>query len=92
MPYFFISMSVEQLIDTIQLNVFNPLILLLFAIATAVLAWGVVLYIIGSYGSDERVGRAKTIMFWGIIGMFIMASAFGVIRLLCDFFAQACKY
>lgn len=85
-------MSVQELITIITTRVFNPLITLLFAIATAVLAWGVVLYFIGSYGSDERVGRAKTIMFWGIIGMFIMASAFGVIRLLCDFFAQACKY
>lgn len=78
-------MTVDRLIEIITQNILNPLITLLFAIATAVLAWGVVLYVIGSYGSDERVGRAKTIMFWGIIGMFIMASAFGIVHLLCNF-------
>ena len=79
-------MSVQQLIGTITQNIFNPLIILLFAVATLVFAWGVVLYIIGSYGSDSRIERAKSIMLWGIIGMFIMASAWGIVGLLCNFF------
>ena len=82
-------MSVEQLITTITTKVFNPLVILLFAIATLVFAWGVMLYIIGSYESSEKVGRAKNIMIWGIIGMFIMASAWGIVGLLCDFFKTA---
>ena len=86
-------MSVQQLITTITTKVFNPLIILLFGIATLVFAWGVVLYIIGSYGSDSRIERAKSIMLWGIIGMFIMASAWGIVGLFCDFFgtyAEVC--
>ncbi len=81
-------MSVQQLIGTITKNIFNPLITLLFAVATLVFAWGVVLYIIGSYGSDSRIERAKSIMLWGIIGMFIMASAWGIVGLFCNFFAK----
>jgi hypothetical protein len=79
-------MSAQQLIAAITKNLFNPLITALFAVATLVFAWGVVLYIIGSYGSDSRIERAKSIMFWGVIGMFIMASAWGIVGMLCNFF------
>ncbi len=81
-------MSVQELVTTITTKVFNPLIILLFAIATLVFAWGVALYIIGSYGSDSRIERAKSIMFLGLIGMFIMASAWGIVGLFCDFFSK----
>lgn len=79
-------MSADQLIATITTKVFNPLVILLFAVATLVFAWGVALYIIGSYNSQSKVEQAKNIMFWGIIGMFIMASAWGIVGLLCNFF------
>ncbi len=83
-------MSAQELITTITTKVFNPLVILLFAIATLVFAWGVVLYIIGSYGSDSRIERAKSVMAWGLIGMFIMASAWGIVGLFCDFFKVTC--
>ncbi len=81
-------MSVDQLIATITQNIFNPLITLLFAVATLVFAWGVVLYIIGSYNSQSKIEQAKNIMLWGLIGMFIMASAWGIVALLCNFFGS----
>lgn len=82
-------MTVTDLINKITTQVFNPLIVLLFALATMLFAWGVVQYILGSQGSEEQVTRGKRVMFWGIIGMFIMASAWGIVNLLCDFF-QTC--
>lgn len=80
-------MTVTQLINKITTEIFNPLIILLFALATMLFAWGVVQYIIGSQGSEAKVEQGKRIMVWGIIGMFIMASAWGIVFLLCDFFS-----
>ena len=79
-------MTVTGLINKITQEIFNPLIILLFALATVLFAWGVVQYIIGSQGNETKVAQGKRIMVWGIIGMFIMASAWGIVYLLCDFF------
>ena len=80
-------MTAHDLIAKITSQILNPLIVLLFALATVLFGWGVVRYIMGSQGgSDATVTKAKDIMVWGIIGMFIMASAWGVVYLLCDFF------
>ena len=49
-------------------------------------AWGIVQYVLGGQGSDQKMTQAKNAMLWGIIGMFIMASAWGIVSLLCDFF------
>ena len=79
-------MTVTELINKVTSQILNPLIILMFALATVVFGWGVVQYIIGSQGSEAKVGQGKRIMIWGIIGMFIMASAWGIVSLLCDFF------
>ena len=80
-------LTFHQILVNITTQILNPLIVLLFALATVLFGWGVVRYIIGSQGgSDATVTKAKDIMVWGIIGMFIMASAWGIVFLLCDFF------
>ena len=82
-----LMMTAHELIVRITSQILNPLIVLLFALATVLFGWGVVRYIIASQGgSDAGVTKAKDIMVWGIIGMFIMASAWGIVFLLCDFF------
>lgn len=78
-----------DLIIRITEEILNPLIILLFALATVLFGWGVVLYIWGSQ-SEQRVEQGKKIMIGGIIGMFIMASAWGIVYLLCDFF-DSCR-
>lgn len=79
-------MTVADLLTRITKEVLNPLITLLFAVATMMFAWGVVQYVLGSQGSDQKVQQAKNAIKWGIIGMFIMASAWGVVSILCKFF------
>ena len=80
------SMTVGELITKITQDVFNPLIIMMFAIATLIFGWGVVQYILGGAQSGDKTSKAKTIMIYGIIGMFIMASAWGIVSLLCNFF------
>ena len=84
-------MSAKDLIIKIQTEILNPLIGLLFVLATVVFMWGVIVYVIGGRGSDEDVSRGKKIMFYGIIGMAVMASAWGIVQLLCDFFTTCAQ-
>jgi hypothetical protein len=75
-----------QLIARIMQEIINPLIVLVFLIAVAAFGWGMVRYFAAGQGSDQRVHDAKKIMWWGVIGMFVLASMWGIVFLLCDFF------
>ncbi len=79
-------MTVTILINKITQEILNPLIMLFFALATVLFAWGVVQYVLAGQGSQEKATQGKRVMLYGIIGMFIMASAWGIVYLLCDFF------
>lgn len=82
--------TIEGLVNALVTGLLNPLITLLFVLATAVFLWGVTTYVIGQSGSgdEKKLATAKRVMMWGIIGMFIMASAWGIVKVLCDFFAS----
>lgn len=77
--------SVGDLIKKVQTEILDPLISLLFVLATVIFIWGVIQYVIGG-NSDEKTKNAKQVMLYGIIGMTVMASAWGIVKLLCDFF------
>lgn len=78
--------SLTLLINKIQNAVLNPIINLLFALATVVFLWGIIQYVIGSQGDTAKLEKGKQVMIWGIIGMAIMASAWGIVKILCQFF------
>jgi len=65
-----------SLIDT-----FNGVILLLLLIAIAVFSWGIVA-LISAAGSPEQVRKAKGILWWGIVGIAVLASIAGLINVL----------
>jgi len=53
----------------------------IFAIATVMILWGLANYFY-SNADEEGRRRAKDIMFWGIIGLFLMFSIWGLARVL----------
>lgn len=63
--------------------IINPIIMLLFAVAVLVFLYGVFLYV---KDSDSEDGRAtgKQHIIWGIFGMFIMISVFGILNLVMN--------
>ncbi|MEK7561079.1 MAG: hypothetical protein AAB539_03935 [Patescibacteria group bacterium] len=71
-----LGQQLNSLIDT-----FNGLILLLLLIAIVVFSWGVV-KLIAAAGSPEQIRKAKGILWWGIIGIAVMASIMGIINFL----------
>lgn len=78
--------TLQGLITKIQTTVLNPIINLLFVLATIIFLWGVIQYVIGSQGDQARLEKGRKVMVWGVIGMFIMAAAWGIVGMLCEFF------
>ena len=63
----------------------NLIVGALFVISTVVFFWGVVKFIAASDNPQERQ-KAKAILWWGIIGMAVMASAWGIAFILKEYF------
>lgn len=79
-------MTIGDLVQKISTGILQPVIYLLFGLAIVVFLWGVVQYVIGSQGDERKLQQGRQVMIWGIIGMFIMASAWGIVSILCNFF------
>jgi zinc transporter ZupT len=75
--------TVLQIVGRIVETIFNPIIALLFGIASVAFVWGVLQYLI-SPDNEEAREKGKKSMLWGIIGMFIMVSVFGIIKLIIN--------
>lgn len=76
--------TVEGIIDTVLSEVVQPFIGLLMIIATVVFIWGVIEFI---NSADNEKGRTqgKNHMIWGILGLFIMSAAAGILWVLVRF-------
>ncbi len=77
--------SVVTLMKSINRVVINPLIIFLFALAVVYFIYGLVRYLM-SPDNEEIRKSSKTSMLWGIVGMFIMVSVFGILSLIMNTF------
>lgn len=78
-------MNISAFLNKINQLILNPLILLVFAVAFLVFFWGIFQFI-SSQTVDAGREEGKRKIFWGIFGMFIMISAYGLIRLILGTF------
>lgn len=78
--------TLTELANKFNIGVLGPLISVLFVLATVIFIWGVIQYVIAQSGDVKKIDDAKRVITWGIIGMFLMASAWGIIAALCNFF------
>ena len=76
---------VNQLVTNINNVIIHPIIGFLFGLATVVFLWGIVEFIWKSDSDTERK-QGQQHMIWGVIGMFIMLSVIGIIRIFLDTF------
>lgn len=74
-------MTFEEFMAKIFTAIVQPGLVLLFGIAFVIFIWGVFVYI---RDSDDDKGRAEgqRSILWGLVGMVIMISAFGIIRII----------
>lgn len=66
-------------------NILNLIIGLLFVLVTLWFIWGIVQYVMAS-GDEEKIKDGKNHMIWGIIGMAVMAGAWGIVNILLQTF------
>lgn len=87
MTFGFVRAALAADIDTLLLKInkviINPAIGFIFAVALAYFLYGLVEFLMKR---DSDTGRAdgKRHMIWGIVGMFIMLSAFGIVNLIIN--------
>lgn len=69
----------EGLINRFVTYIINPLIAILFALALAIFLWGIARFI---WSADDETSRqqGKNHMIWGLVGMFIMVSVYGILN------------
>ncbi|MBI2086726.1 MAG: hypothetical protein HYT69_00945 [Candidatus Zambryskibacteria bacterium] len=78
-------MSINEFLGNVGKVIINPIIILAFAVALLVFFWGIFQFI-SSETADTKRDEGKKKIFFGLIGMFIMISAYGLIRLILGTF------
>lgn len=76
-------MTLGQFLTNLNNVVVGPALTLLFGVAFVIFVWGIVEYIRDS-GSEAGEGRetGKRSMIWGLVGMIIMVSVYGIIQII----------
>lgn len=74
--------KIGQFLKEILNLVDSLLIPLLFAIALLAFLWGVVQFLIAGAADEERREKGKKFVVWGIIGLAVMSSVWGLVNLL----------
>jgi hypothetical protein len=65
-------------------GVLDSIIPILVLIATIVFIWGIILYVIAG-GDENKLQQARNYIIWGIIGLFVIISVWGLVLLLIKF-------
>ena len=78
-------MGGEQILKNFVTYLINPAILLIFTAGFFLFVWGLVQFLLNLDKGGEN-DEGKQHMLWGIVGMFVMASVYGIIALLDNTF------
>jgi FtsH-binding integral membrane protein len=80
-------MTLHSIINQVIYDLFVPLIPILLTLGVIVTFWGGVQYIKVADNPDKRK-QAGSILFWGIIGLFVMVSVWGIVNIFVATFPQ----
>lgn len=67
-------------------NIANTFIQILIAVAVLYIIWHVVRFLIIGGTDEEARKTARTAILWGVIGLFIILSIWGLVRILTNTF------
>ena len=67
------------------LKTINVVVTIVFVLAILIFGWGIVRFI-SAAGDAEKIKKAKSMIVWGVIGIAVLASVFGLISFLQDYF------
>ena len=75
-------MGITEIIVAGQKLVTDVLIPLAFALCLFYFFWGVMKYIKSGAGSEKAAEEGKRIMIWGIVGLFVAVSIWGIVKFI----------
>lgn len=75
-------MTFNTFLAKVSANILTPIIELMFALATLVFFYG----IFQSLQEGKEQERYKSSIWWGLVGMFIMLTVYGIIGLIKNTF------
>lgn len=81
-------LSIAPLLNNINRYLLNPFIVLLFTVALLVFFWGLFKFI-GSMDSPEEREKGRKNILYGLLGMLIMISVYGIIYIILNTFDVA---
>jgi len=70
-------------LEKIKTQILNPFVALLLGLAVVYFLYGVVRFIV-DYGNETARAEGKKHMIWGIVGLAIMISVYGIINLISN--------
>ena len=79
-----VGVRAEELIETAQ-EIVNSLVPLFMTLALVYFIWGLIKYIRAA-GDPEAAKEGRSIMIWGVVALFVMASVWGLTSALQDIF------
>ena len=74
--------GLTQLVNDVKTAI-SVAVIVVFSIAVLVFGWGIVKYLTAA-GDATKVKDARVFLWWGIIGMFVLAAIFGIITFIGD--------
>lgn len=81
-PLFALAAGITNIIDAAFNIVTNILIPLAFALCLLYFFWGVTKYIRTGAGSEQAAEEGRRVMIWGIVGIFVAFSVWGIISFI----------
>jgi len=82
--------SVKNLLGEIAVLIINPIIILGFVIATIYLFYGIAQLIFNADSGDLE--KNKTSVMYGVIGLLVMFSVYGILRIVTETFGIECTF
>jgi hypothetical protein len=75
--------SVDSVIANVSNLIINPLITFMFAVAVVYFLYGVLGFFLNSEDEEART-TGKSHMFWGVVGITIMISVWGILKIVTN--------
>jgi fumarate reductase subunit D len=83
-PLFAFAQQAFSIVSRIQ-QLVNQIIPILLIIGTIVFLWGVIMFLTAGADEEKRAG-ARSLMIYGLIGLFVMVAVWGIVNVLVGFF------
>ena len=81
------AIDLDTLITRSETYIINPVIVFLVTLALLTFIWGVIQFIRSQSGGEEKsIADGKQHIIWGLAGLMIMLSVYGIMHLIINTF------